>query len=100
MGGQDTVASAAGGGGGGGGDAALAMNGNAAAYSPAPYMGKRSMDRDYYSKRMRLLIQYMVEQGPPAEVKETAEVGVCVYVCVCACLCVCVCGDGSTRTCV
>ncbi|KAM3569315.1 hypothetical protein VYU27_008589 [Nannochloropsis oceanica] len=38
-----------------------------------PYMGEKHMGRDYYSKRFRLLVQHMVEGGPPAAMLEENE---------------------------
>lgn len=38
-----------------------------------PYLGEKHMGRDYYSKRFRLLIQHMVEGGPPAAMLEENE---------------------------
>jgi hypothetical protein len=38
-----------------------------------PYMGEKHLGRDYYSKRFRLLVQHMVEGGPPAAMLEEKE---------------------------
>ncbi|TFJ82406.1 hypothetical protein NSK_006315 [Nannochloropsis salina CCMP1776] len=39
----------------------------------APYSGEKHLGRDYYSKRFRLLVQYMVEGGPPTAMREEME---------------------------
>jgi len=36
-------------------------------------MGEKHLGRDYYSKRFRLLVQHMVEGGPPAAMLEEKE---------------------------
>lgn len=61
--------------------------------APSGYTGERNLGRDFYNKRFRLLLNHVVESGPPlTEPALLHDQEVCV---LCCCCCCCSGTDGS-----